>query len=547
MAEIHLGNQFDFLRHEIELRSIGRVTVLRGQGVVVGIGTSVRGPVMELYGIMNPSQVRSVYHAGPLKEDLETALDQGCSIVFGLNIRGAGHSKAALELNDSQLPGRACGTLIATGAGAWGNIPTITILDGDYNGSNTEFFSGDGSVGPYALHYDDLKEARSNYVKVAGSNRTIIYNGIPDRGEVKLDKVAGTITFAESEAPNTAQQIEVKYKYASRKVIVQDEGAVRPLVFNNITSLKMLSAKMRNCSICTFEPKPGATHLPRVMDPITMTGGSDGAEVTIDDWEAAFNIVLEKMPSGVVPTAVFVTDYEVNSGTMDIVPLMDAFLWKMADRLTPCQGFVPLDPDRTAQDMADFADGYSNLWMTLIGNAYSETERNLAPARAGMEAALPLGTSAATNSNSLKGVDGLLFQFNEAEREILTYGQVDVLIKETGVHPYVGITTDTDTNFKRCVDVRTIAECIVLADGVVKKFLNERRTLTNLNRLNSSIVLLYDKLLKMAMLDDFSVEVTPNHSDKNAVDIHIMLQPVGHMERFYTTMDVGYWSDKIAE
>lgn len=111
----------------------------------------------------------------------------------------------------------------------------------------------------------------------------------------------------------------------------------------------------------------------------------------------------------------------------------------------------------------------------------------------------------------------------------------------------VGITTDTDTNFKRCVDVRTIAECIVLADGVVKKFLNERRTLTNLNRLKSSIVLLYDRLLKMAVLDDFSVEVTPNHSDKNAVDIHIMLQPVGHMERFYTTMDVGYWSDKITE
>lgn len=265
MAEIHLGDQFDFSRHEIELRSIGRVTVLRGQGVVVGIGTSVRGPVMELYGIMRPSQVRSIYYAGPLKEDLETALDQGCSVVFGLNIRGAGHSRAALELNDSQSPGKACGTLNATGAGAWGNIPTITILEGDYDGSNTEFFSGDGSVGPYALHYDDLKEAKSNYVKVAGSDKTIVYDKNPDRGEVKLDKVAGTITFAEGEAPKAAQQIEVKYKYASRKVIVQDEGAVRPLVFNNITSLKMLSAKMRNCPICTFEPKLGATHLPRVM------------------------------------------------------------------------------------------------------------------------------------------------------------------------------------------------------------------------------------------------------------------------------------------
>jgi hypothetical protein len=252
------------------------------------------------------------------------------------------------------------------------------------------------------------------------------------------------------------------------------------------------------------------------------------------------------MPPNVIPSAVFTTDFEVNSGTMDIVSLMDAFLWESAARLKPLLGFVPLDPKMDAQQLADFANGFSNIWLTLIGNAYSETERNLAPARAGMEAALPLGTSAATNSNSMKGVNGLLKQFTEVERDMLTYGQIDVLVKDTGIHPYVGITTDIDQNFKRCVDVRTIAECIVLADGVVKKFFNERRTQTNLSRLKSSIILLYDQLLKMSVLDDFSVDVKPNPIDRNGVQIHIMIQPVGHMERFYTIMDVGYWSDKLA-
>ena len=196
--------------------------------------------------------------------------------------------------------------------------------------------------------------------------------------------------------------------------------------------------------------------------------------------------------------------------------------------------------------MADFAEGYDNLWMTLIGNGLSSTERNLAAARAGQEAALALGVSPATNSNSFKGVDGLLFQFTEVQREVFTYGQVEVLIKDTGIHPYVGISTDPDDNFKRTVDVRTIAECVILIDQTVKKFLNERRTLTNLGRMQDSIYILLDQLANQSVLDDFSIKVTPNASDHNAVDISCMIQPVGHIERVFTWLGVGYYSDKVA-
>jgi len=72
MAEITLGNQYNFLRHVITLESIGIVPVLVGRGVVVGIGTSVRGPAMKLYGIAasSPSLIRKTYYEGPLKEGL---------------------------------------------------------------------------------------------------------------------------------------------------------------------------------------------------------------------------------------------------------------------------------------------------------------------------------------------------------------------------------------------------------------------------------------------------------------------------------------------
>ncbi|HPC27802.1 MAG TPA: hypothetical protein PKX17_03650, partial [Candidatus Methanomethylicus sp.] len=67
------------------------------------------------------------------------------------------------------------------------------------------------------------------------------------------------------------------------------------------------------------------------------------------------------------------------------------------------------------------------------------------------------GTSPAVDDNSLRGVQGLLFQWDDAEKEVLNAAGLEVLIKETGVHPYVGVTTNLDDSFYRTVDVRTIA------------------------------------------------------------------------------------------
>lgn len=542
MAEITLGNQYNFLRHVITLESIGIVPVLVGRGVVVGIGTSVRGPAMRLYGIAasSPSLIRKTYNEGPLKEGLETAAGQGCSIVYGMRVMGENYATAELEVTDAALD--PAGKFIATGPGAWGNIPTIKIEDGDYSGTKKETFAGNGAdvTTPYALLYDDLVESTVNYVKVAGTAKTVIYTGTPDLGEALLDKVTGELSFSVGEWPTTAQLVEVRYKYNSRKITLQDEVGL-PIVYNNITSLSMLAAKMKKDNICTFEVEVGATHLPQNMVATNMAGGSDGSTITIDDWELAFNNILEQMPEQVIPSSIFATSYEATAGEWDIVPLMDQFLWQMGNKKTPCQGFITMPATATAQQIADFKEGYTNLFMTLISNGYDNNEKDLAPARAGQEAALGLGTSPATDSNSIKGVNGLLFQWTEPEREVLTYAGVEVMIKETGVHCYVGVSTDTDDNFRRTVDVRTICQCVVYVDQIVKKFLNEKRTQTNLARMDASIRVLMDKLLKASVLDTFDLGIKPNVEDHNAVDITLKIQPVGHIERVYTWMGVGYY------
>lgn len=546
MSELDLGNKFNFLRHTIKLQSVGRRTVLLGRGVCIGIGTSTRGPAMEPYWIIGgqASKVDQIYGSGPLSDGLEDALGEGVSLVGGIRVLGTGYATAELDVDDSQTPGVTAGTFSATGPGAWGNIPTITIEDGDLDGGKLETFNGDGTVGPYTLEFDDLVQSSVNYVTVAGVAKTIVYEGDPGASEVLMNTVTGELTFGT--LVTTAQQIQTKYKYKSRKVTIQDEGGVAAHVYNNLMSLTMMSAKMRNDTICTFDPAPGMTHLPATMAATNMAGGSDGAEITIDDWEDAFKAAHEELPNEVIPSTVFSTDFEVTEGQGDIVALLSAYLNVRSKALKPCQGFVTFPATWTAEEMKDFKEGYSNLWMTLIGNGYSATERDLAPARAGQEAALPLGTSPATPTTSLQTTGSLLFQFTEAEREILTYAGVEVLVKDSGIHPYVGVSTDPDENFRRTVDVRTYANCIVFADNIVQQFMNERRTWTNMSRLKTSIEAVFEALHQDSVLDDFTVSVMPNSDDRNAVDIETMLQAVGHMERFNHTMSVGYWSDQVA-
>lgn len=552
MAEIMLGNQYNFLRHVITLESIGQVAVTVGRGVVVGIGTADRGPAMVPYGIAGSSanKIKRTYYSGPLKEGLEDAADQGASIVYGVRVLGAGYASASLTVNDGTDD---VGTFNATGPGVAGNIPTITVERGDAYGAIVETFAGNGGTSPYALLYNDIYEAASNYVKVAGVAKSIIYTGTPDPGEVLIDPVAGTLSFAASEWPTKAQQVEVKYKYYSRKVTITDVSSQTiPTVYNNIKSLTALVAKMKDDPLVTFDAETGATHLPAVMAATNMAGGLDGAAITAEDWEAAFNVVVEQLPANVYPSAVFATAYGVETGQYEIVALMDAFLTKMANKpvgkMSPCQGFITLDPEADADDLIDLVSGYNNLFMTLITNGKDNEGKDLAGARAGQEAVLRLGTSPAVDDNSLKGVQGLLFQWDDADREVLNSAGLEVLVKETGVHPYVGVTTNLDDSFYRTVDVRTICATIIVVDQIVKKFMNERRTQTNLARMQASIDVILNRYKASGVLDTYTLAVTPNEADHNAVDIALKIQPVGHIERVFTWMGVGYYdSSAIAE
>ena len=110
------------------------------------------------------------------------------------------------------------------------------------------------------------------------------------------------------------------------------------------------------------------------------------------------------------------------------------------------------------------------------------------------------------------------------------------------------MTTNLDDSFYRTVDVRTICATIIVVDQIVKKFMNERRTQTNLARMQASIDVILNRYKASGVLDTYTLAVTPNEADHNAVDIALKIQPVGHIERVFTWMGVGYYdSSAIAE
>jgi len=182
------GNPNSLVGITLELRPMGPVPVTIGTGIVGIVGTATYGPV-EAVGLTSSSLVKTLYESGPLKEAGELAFMQGAPNVYLVRVLGEGYATATSELKDSQTVPVKVGDLKAKSPGVRGNSLTYKIEDGDYLGTDVEIFSGDGTIGPYALARDDLVEDTSNFVKVDGVTKTIVYTGEPTSGQVLVDKV----------------------------------------------------------------------------------------------------------------------------------------------------------------------------------------------------------------------------------------------------------------------------------------------------------------------------------------------------------------------
>jgi hypothetical protein len=529
------GNPNSFVGLTIDLRGIGPLPITIGTGILGLVGTSTRGPVSEAMAIGMPSDAKSLYYSGDLKEAIELGFGQGVPVIYAVRVLGSGYAKATLNVDDGLTPATNSGTINAVSEGAWGNAVVVKIEDGDYNATDVEIFPGDGTVGPFALQHLNLVESSANYVKVDGVPRNIVYTeGALAAGKAYVNKTDGTITFYAGEGPAATSLISASIKYKTKKITLTDNESTE--VFNNIKDLVFLESALEKSTLVRFTPAAGSTHLPENQN-TTLASGSDGSAITTDDWEDA----LELLGNTITPTTVAITGYEVTPASYDLVPVLDAWLTYMARLFKPCLGFVAAKENETVANLLELASGYNNQQLSIVGNGWDQStpRRNLAVARAAKEAAVALGESTADPINSLNGVNDLLTTFNQDEMDALTRGGVDVIQKQRGIKPYVGISTATDWQFMRCVDNRTINWVIVAAKFITDGFYHKRRTAQTLNSVKASIDAMLEEQKILQNIERYATGVFPDSTDTGRVNIELLMQNIGHIERFRAVMGVG--------
>lgn len=546
---VEYGNPSQFVRLIIKLETVGPVPVIVGKGVVLVVGRSVRGPVDEAVAMTSSAYAKNYFYSGGLKDAVELIFAQGAPVVYAVRVLGLNHDTATVTLDDGLAVPNDVVTLDANSPGIWGNQITVKVLQGSYKATETTPYGipGEATVGPYYTSYCNIYQSSANWVKVAGTAVDIVYTSPPDPDEVYVDTTNGSLTFGAA-IPVTSL-ITYSLKYYTVKIIVSDNETT--YTYDNISSLVKLVARLNATGFVTATATAGETHLPYIDSDTTyaLSGGDDGDAITTDDWRTALDIGGEAAAELVgAPQCACITEYEVEEGTHDLIPELDAWSMEMANDFHPCQCFVNVAPNLTAEQVLDIAAGYSNRLLTIVANGWDNSAdlQNIACARAGKEAAVAIGESAALPRNAMNGLNGLLTTFDQTDVDHVTQdtdARADAIIKSRGIRPYVGITTDQTWQFLRTVDNRTINWVIVCSNEIAKQFFHEKRTTSVMAAMKASIASVLNDLLRDENIRAYTLDVYPHETDTGKVIVKISMENIGHIERIDETIAVGILND----
>lgn len=542
---MEFGPQFSLVGLTVELRSVGVVPLIIGRGVAAVIGTAVRGPIGEPILLGSSVDARATFYSGPLATSCDLMFGNGADVVAAIRVGGVGNATAEAEIADGIGVPKVVGKLVASSPGAWGNNVRYQIAEGSYPAFETGILTGDGTIGPYYLENWDIEEDAGNFIRVSGVPREIVYNpGLMEAGKVYVNKTEGSYLFYADEGVDVDTEIEYSLKFKTRRIILTDGIRQESHPFSSYVKLQ---AALLGSALARYEPTVGETHLPKLYSSGSLAGGSDGAAIQIADWRTAMGMMLS-LPQGVVPTTCYITSREVVPGSNDLIPEFSLMLYEAANKFIPMIGFVGAAPNTSMGELLRLKSAYNNPFLAIVGNPWdnSQVEKDLAAARAGTEAGLALGESAAQDNNAIQGANDLLNIFDQEEVDVLTYNGVDMLIKSVGIKPYLGVTTNPDPNFLRTVDMRTVCYSMVVLNYVAKRFFHKRRTRQNMSDLKATLDIAFAEMVRLQILDDFKITVRANALDRNKVDIDLWIQCVGHIERIHTVLSVGYWSTALA-
>lgn len=535
----------------IDLFPIGPRALIVGQGILGLVGEATRGPCNKAVWVGNYNGSRRIFHSGDLKEACELGFNNGVPAICAIGVKGQGNLKSSVTLTDGLANPSNVGAFYAKYEGIYGNSLSTKISRSTHK-INLVFnnMPGDGTVGPYWLEQHGLLNYGSNWIKVNGIAREIVYSQAElAASKVFLDIIAGSMLFADGENIETSDQMSGSVKYNALRVQVTDN--VQLETFDGIVDLVDLQAKLTGSQLIDFVPEPYETHFPGVGSGIAvhpLTGGSDGAPITVDDWNTAMDALASEvnLRAGGA-TCYALTSCEVEFGTRDLIPEFDGFLVRQENAFKPGMGYVGLQPN-TSKDVAlDIASNFNSRNLYIVVNPWddpnSSVRQNGAVALAARRAAAPLGESCAKAEYALKGMNGLLNEFEDDDVDVIDEGRLNVLIKKVGILPYLDRSTASDQQFWRAVDNYTINWCEIACKYICDGYKHWKATPQTCEAIRESLAAVMDDLRSRKIVRVYTLTVYRDLDiggvDTGKIWIDLNAEPIGHAERFRVNFGVG--------
>lgn len=550
----------------VRLYPYGAIPVNVAQNILGVIGTAAGGPAMTVQAFTSSQEVTNTYEAGPLARAGQLAFFNSLQDGYFVRVLGSGYATASYQLKDSVVGQGNAGVLTALSSGSRGNSLRAVIEDGTFHAHDTEYFVGDGTVGPYYLLYDDLVgpwpvASDRNWVKVDNVAKTIVYDvGSLGAGKVYVDTANGALTFYVSEEPTAYSYITVDIAYKTRKITLYDGSTVYPAV-DVLGDTVAIEAAFKDSTPVTYNADATNTHMPAIGT-YKLAGGSDGAAITVNDWDDAIWVLrdyLSEVRTGI--TAITLTQASVagspgtGDGSYDLLSLLEGHIAEMEQDWEPCLGIIGMDQNEDTSTAIRIVSSHAHRNLMVIANPWGgeqDPPRTCGwVALAAREAQISLGDDTAERSslNAILGMQGLLTIYRKATIRGLQNNRLCVLIKEDGIYPNWSRTVGVDWQFVDAVDNRTINYVLRMLIAISKRFYFKKNIPDIRSDFKRSIAIELNRLLAKYIAVKYILEVSGpgdrgyRYTDNGRVDVNLVIENVGHIKRIIIDYGVGIIED----
>lgn len=537
MAEMIIPGTYIDVRDE-GLISAGMIAT----GIVGVVGTASRGPVYTPVTLGGFSDANDVFGLTDDSLTLVRALQfiyaQGASMVVAVRV-AASVSTATVKLYSGSVSPLELVTLTAKTPGTWANHLLVSVDDSPNDcriGAEPHEVT-DPAVS-ITLNYSPIANSPENQIGVRSGatkvvqNLTVIIAGTPKPGQVRLALDSGALTFATDEGPAAGDTVIATY-VVDRSACALVKLAYGETVERYIVPSGAVLAGLTNESSQLVEAAANAGNgheLPERGSASFMSGGSNGADATVNDYAAGLDCL-----SNMLINVVHLAGQDVATMGDTLLAHVNSASENDRERMGVIGASGPTFQDYLAHTMASgrivvVAPGVRDSGGVVLPPAY---------AAAAITGLISVSTPETSLTNKTVNVAGLSVDFNRGQQAQLIQRNVLAIVLGQGFRVVKGISTAGEGTPFSNISIRRIVD---YAKYGVRSAANSYLGRLNNDRvrgaLKSSLDAFLTRMVEDEMLTDYQLEVTATRAQEVAgiVNVIMSLLPTFSIDYIRVTM-----------